>query len=197
MIGCVLMAAGQSTRFGTENKLLAQYGGVPLVFRAMDAVPPECRTVVVTGYAEIAAEAARRGFAVVRNDRPQDGASRTVRLGTAALADCEAILFLVGDQPLLRRDAVARVLDCYRAHPACICAGASGGKRGNPCIFPREFFAELCAVTGDRGGSAVIRQHEDRLLLVELPPEALRDVDTGAALAALKEEHHETETDRP
>ena len=59
MIGCVVMAAGASTRFGLENKLLACYQGVPLAVRAMEAVPPGCKTVVVTGYDALAEEAER------------------------------------------------------------------------------------------------------------------------------------------
>ena len=187
MIGCVVMAAGSSSRFGSENKLLANFGGRPLVHRAMDAVPPVCKTVVVTGYAEIAAEAARRGFAVVRNDRPEDGASRTVRLGTEALSDCEAILFIVGDQPGLTRAGAELVLAAHRAQPDAICAAAHNGKRGNPCLFPREFFEELTALAGDRGGSAVIRRHEDRLVLTELPAEALADIDTVEELRQMEE----------
>jgi len=188
LVGCVVMAAGSSTRFGKENKLLAACGGKPLAFRAMDAVPQGCKTVVVTGYAEIAAEADLRGFEVVINDRPEDGASRTVRLGTQALRGCEAILYIVGDQPRLTRAGAARILAAHAAQPDAICAASHGGKRGNPCLFPQEFFAELCALEGDTGGSAVIRRHEDRLLLVELPEEEPADVDTAAALRKLEEE---------
>lgn len=196
MIGCVLMAAGRSARFGAENKLLAQFRGQPLYCRAMDAVPPDCETVVVTGYGEIAAEAARRGFRVVWNDQPEAGASRTVRLGTEALAACSGILFLVGDQPLLRRESAERVVACFRAHRDTICAAAAAGRRGSPCLFPREFYGALCALTGDQGGSAVIRAHASRLRLVEIPAAELLDVDTCEALASLKEEANENETDR-
>ena len=57
------------------------------------------------------------------------------------------------------------------------------GRKGNPCLFPREFYGELSALTGDRGGGAVIRAHPDRLLLVEAGTEReLLDVDTQADL---------------
>ena len=42
------------------------------------------------------------------------------------------------------------------------------------------------ALEGDRGGSAVIRRHEDALTLFEISPDELRDVDTPMALAALR-----------
>ena len=60
-----------------------------------------------------------------------------------------------------------------------------GGVRGNPCIFPARFFPELLALTGDVGGSRVIRAHEEALLLYEVDARQLSDVDTRASLDAL------------
>ena len=59
---------------------------------------------------------------------------------------------------------------------------AHSGVRGNPCLFPARFYPELFALTGDTGGSAVIRQHEDDLILLETDAWELTDVDTPAAL---------------
>ena len=76
------------------NKLEAVVDGKTLLRRALEAVPKQsfCRVAVVTQYDEAAALAEKFGFDVIRNDRPEDGLSRTVRLGTEALADCDAIL---------------------------------------------------------------------------------------------------------
>ena len=39
----------------------------------------------------------------------------------------------------------------------------------------------------ERGGSAVIRQYPERYLAVDVPPEALADVDTPEALRAIRD----------
>ena len=188
MLGCVIMAAGNAVRFGA-NKLEAELDGKPLIRRAFEAVPAGVfdRVVVVTQYPAGAALAREFGFEPVRNDRPGDGLSRTVRLGTQALAQCDGIAFLVADQPLLSASAVRAVVRQWREHPSCIVGAACGTRRGNPNVFPREFFPALCALEGDRGGSAVIRRHEDALTLFEISPDELRDVDTPMALAALRD----------
>lgn len=187
-IGCVVMAAGDARRFG-RNKLTAQVDGRTLIRRALDAVPAERleAVCVVTQYDEVEALAREYGFRCVRNDRPAWGLSYTVRLGTRALEDgCRAILYLVADQPLLRRESVEKLLDGFLAHPDCIAAASHGGVRGNPCVFPACFFPELCALSGDVGGSAVIRRHEDRLFLREIEEEELADVDTPEELNQLR-----------
>ncbi len=185
--GCLLMAAGNASRFG-ENKLTARFDGQSLFSLALAAIPKElfARVTVVSQYPALLEEAARTGFDTILNDRPQDGVSRTIRLGTQAMADCDGILYMVADQPLLRAGTVRRVVDVWRAHPECIAAAAHNGNRGNPCLFPARFFPELCALEADRGGSSVIRRHEDALLLVEAGERELFDCDTKQALEILK-----------
>lgn len=185
-IGCVLMAAGASSRFGAD-KLSARLGGMSLLRRAALAVPSErLRTVaLVTARPEGRALAVEFGFRLVENTEPERGASLTVRLGLEAVRPCDAALFMTADQPLLRRETVERLIDAWLAQPERIAALAHSGVRGNPCIFPARYFDELLALEGDCGGSAVIRQHPEALLLVEAAAEELADVDTARDLAEL------------
>lgn len=186
--GCVVMAAGSSQRFG-GNKLEACVDGKTLLQHALDAASVDALdAVVVVSRGEAAEEARQRGFRVVVNDRPEDGLSRTVRLGTEALEDCDGILYLVADQPLLSPNTVERVVARWRKTPGAIVGAAHDGKRGNPCIFPRVLFPELKALEGDCGGTAVIRAHADLLALVETAAAELSDVDTPETLAALRTE---------
>lgn len=182
------MAAGNAERFG-ENKLAATVDGKTLIEHALQAIPVDklAAVCVVTQYDEVERLAKGYGFTVVRNAHPEWGLSHTVRLGTKTLADiCGAIVYLVSDQPLLRRESVDALVAFYRAHPDHIVGASHGGKRGNPCVFPQKYYEELCELTGDTGGSAVIRRHEDDLLLFEIDKQELTDVDTKDALRDLK-----------
>ena len=186
-IGCLIMAAGNASRFG-ENKLTASFAGKSLFSLALAAIPADtfARVTVVSQYPVLLQEAEQAGFHAIRNDRPDDGISRTIRLGTEAMADCAGILYMVADQPLLRQETVLRIVQDWRQHPGCIVGAAHNGHRGNPCLFPARFFPELCALEGDRGGSSVIRRHEDALRLVEAAEPELSDCDTKQALEILK-----------
>lgn len=188
-LGCLIMAAGNSNRFG-ENKLFAAYRGTSLLELALLAVPTECfsRVTVVSQYDRALALAKAYGFDAIENRTPELGVSRTIHLGTQAMLDCDAILYMVADQPLLQPNSVCAVAERWTREPGCIVGAAHNGKRGNPCIFPKKFFPELLALTGDTGGSRVIRQHEDLLRLVEIPSEELYDCDTKLALDTLKAE---------
>lgn len=186
-LGCVVMAAGNAARFG-ENKLAAQLRGRSLILRALEAVPPECfsNVVVVTQYPEIMRLAEKFHFAALCNDHPEYGVSHTIELGLTTLRDCQGVMFLVSDQPLLRRESVAALARLWREHPGDLAALSHGGVRGNPCVFPQRYFPELLELREDHGGSTVIRRHEEHLRLLEVPAEELADVDTVQALESLR-----------
>lgn len=185
--GCVVLAAGSASRFG-GNKLTATVEGQALIRRALSAVPAEqlSAVAVVTQYPEILDLAREFSFTPVRNDAPEAGVSRSIALGLAALGDCPGALFLVADQPLLRRESVEALVALWQRQPDGVAALGHGGVRGNPCLFPARLFPELLALRGDRGGSAVIRRHEDVLTLLEVDPRELQDADTPEALERIR-----------
>lgn len=187
-VGCVLMAAGSGSRFG-ENKLAALYREKPLYIHALAAIPADMlyKVVVVTQYDEIRLAAELRGYKAVLNLQPELGISRTIALGLSELSDADAAMFLVCDQPRLTANTVRRELELFQKSPGRIVALGDGERRGNPAVFPREFFPELRGLSADSGGSEVIRRHEERLLLMQVDdPAELFDVDSVMELERLK-----------
>lgn len=190
-IAAVLMAAGASSRFG-ECKLIKKFASRPMFEYALDALPYNklCAIAVVSGRAEILAAAEARGFIPVLNDRPEDGPPRTIRLGMEAVGDAEGIMFMVADQPLLRRESVAGELDFFAKNANSIVAMGHGARRGNPVIFPQEFFDELKALRGECGGGAVMAAHRERIMLYQLENGAeLMDIDTASDYIMLQKEN--------
>lgn len=188
LFGCVILAAGLGRRFGGD-KLLADFNGLPLYRRAMAAVPAELRTrtAVVSGDKTILAAAREEDFTPVLNDRPEDGISRSIRLGLESLRGCDGILFMVGDQPLLQPQTTRKLLETARANPGAIIAPVrSDGQSGNPCFFPARFFPELLALEGDTGGRRIIKAHPEALVTLPVEDRELTDTDSPQALEALK-----------
>lgn len=183
-IGCVVMAAGSAVRFG-ENKLAQLVDGQPIIRRCLEAIPKESfyQVVVVTQFHLFSEYVKEFNFTYIFNPEPEKGVSHTIQLGLSALPqDCDGVLFSVSDQPLLRRKSVQNLVEQWKKAPEKIAALGHEGIRGNPCIFPARFLPELMDLTGDHGGSAVIRRHAEDLILVETDPRELMDVDTPEAL---------------
>ena len=88
-LGCLIMAAGNASRFGA-NKLFAAYRGKTFLELALLAVPPQlfARVMVVSQYEPALGLARQYGFEAIRNCEPELGVSRTIQLGTQAMLDC-------------------------------------------------------------------------------------------------------------
>ena len=56
-------------------------------------------------------------------------------------------------------------------------------RRGNPILWPREFFAPMQAVSGDKGARGLLEENRQRIRSVEMDDDAIHaDVDTPADL---------------
>jgi len=178
LIAGILLAAGQSTRFGRQ-KLLEPWNGEPLVrttARCFLQAGLQPLIAVVSPDRRLVDALAGLTVTIVENPRPQDGISRSIAIGVRALpAAANAALIGVGDQPYLTVEAIEALVKAFS--PGRIVAPRWGDHRGNPPIFDRRYFAELVALDGDVGGQRVITAHEDAVTEVPLPATLGDDID--------------------
>jgi molybdenum cofactor cytidylyltransferase len=179
---------------GLVNKLLADVDGKPMVRRVADAVlGSRARpVVVVTGHEADRVRAALDGLPVTFVDNPDyaEGLSGSLRRGLGALPDgAQGALVCLGDMPLVESAQLDRLIAAFDpAAGRAICVPVWHGKRGNPVLWARRFFAEMQAVAGDIGARHLIGEHGDRVHEVEMESDAvLVDIDSPDALAALAE----------
>jgi molybdenum cofactor cytidylyltransferase len=191
-IAAVILAGGQSRRMGATNKLLAQIEGVPMVARVVDAAVQSkaAEVVVVTGHQadEVRAVLAQRRVRFVHNPDYADGLSTSLRAGMGALgADIDGALVCLGDMPRVTPAMIDRLIQAFNPlEGRAICVPTANGKRGNPVLWARRFFAEMARVEGDVGARHLIGEHGEVVIEVEMGDDAvLIDIDTPQALTAL------------
>lgn len=186
----IVLAAGAGTRFG-GGKLLAAYGGRPLLDHALDAAlaaPVERVTVMIRpGDAAVAA------LVVARPDprlRPlfapdaAEGLGGSLRAGARALDPTgDGVLVFLGDMPGVPHD-LAGALATRLVEGVKIVAPVHAGRRGHPVLFSRACFADLCALGGDRGAQGLMAEVGEAVALVETDAAGvLFDVDRREDLA--------------
>ena len=88
-IGCIVMAAGMSSRFG-GNKLAQEWQGKSLIRHALEAVPTDrlSAVMVVTQYPEVVALAKEFFFTPIVNSHPEYGQSHTIHLRWTPATHC-------------------------------------------------------------------------------------------------------------
>jgi CTP:molybdopterin cytidylyltransferase MocA len=187
VIGGLVLAAGEASRFGSA-KQLAQLDGRPLLEHALRAITasPVGRVIVVLGAGadDVIAGVDLHGAEPRLFDRWQEGQAASLACGLAELDRCEAVVVTLGDQPRVSPDAIRRVI-AARGEGALAVRATYGGDPGHPVLLEHELFGRMRDVTGDHGARNLLMSVPVR----EVPCDDLgggEDVDTPAELDTLR-----------
>jgi molybdenum cofactor cytidylyltransferase len=179
MITAVVLAAGASTRMGTQ-KLLLPLGAEPLIRRTVRQVCDAGfdEVVVVLGSDHEQTRAALDGLAVrhVVNHDFASGMGSSFRTAVQHLDHCAAAMFMLADQPFVTTREYRQVLDCYREHAPAIVSVRYGDVTAPPHLFAGELFAELATL--EHGARPVLQRHRERTIVLQFRPDLLMDIDT-------------------
>jgi CTP:molybdopterin cytidylyltransferase MocA len=150
--GCcaIVLAAGRGVRFGGA-KLLATFRGAPLLSHPLRVLQEArragwiTRTVVVLGPEErdLAILAEAYGAEPIHHTDPEADQPSSLRLGLRAAAGSGSALIVLGDQPLLRLEAIERILAAAVRHPEAVIRAryaAAPSIPGHPVLVPSKWW---------------------------------------------------------
>ncbi len=191
-IGAVVLAAGESRRMGSTNKLTVPIDGTPMVARVVDMLLQSRATpvLVVTGHEpeRIADALEGRKVRLVHNPDYADGIASSIRVGIEALGDgVDGAVIALADMPWVDATVVDKLIDAYTADgELSIFVPMFGRKRGNPVLWGAQHFPELAALSGDVGGKALFHRHSAAICYVDVESASINiDVDTPEAMHEL------------
>lgn len=179
---------------GGADKLLADVAGAPLLRRTVENVLMSAAwpVIVVAGANCDGVAVALAGLPVngVFNRLHETGMASSLRAGLRVLpADVDGVVVCLGDMAEASGALIDRLVAAF--DPAAgrdVCAPVYDGRRGNPVLWGRRYFADLAALTGDVGAKALLAAQAGRVALVPADgPGALRDVDTPQDLIDLRD----------
>jgi molybdenum cofactor cytidylyltransferase len=187
MVAAVILAAGRSSRMG-RNKLLLDLEGKPILCHAVDQALAAglSEIVVVSGHqaAKVREALGDRAVKVVEAREHKLGMSASLKAGIRALGPkTEAALVMLGDMPQVSAPLLRRLMAAYNPlEGRSIVVPTVDGKRGNPVLFDRRYFAEMLALEGDVGARHLIGAHDDQVAELSVEDAAVfTDVDTPEA----------------
>jgi molybdenum cofactor cytidylyltransferase len=192
-VAAVVLAAGASTRLG-KPKQLVPYKGMPLVARAARAALHSGTDpiVVVLGANAEAVGAALSGIPVVPVINPEwnRGIGTSIATGVKAILgqapSVDAVLVMLGDQPLVDGPELRRLLEGWPGSDASVAAAAYADTIGVPAVFGRGHFDALCSLQPLSGAARLLREANARPHRVTMP-EGATDIDTPNDLERLRD----------
>jgi len=192
-VSVIILAAGQSRRMGSSNKLLARLNNKTLIRHVVEAASAAKgsvgETVVVIGHEgeQIKKELADFDIRFVENPDYADGLSTSLAAGIGAVGDgFDAAIVMLGDMPDITGKMIDKMCGAMRAaSDDAIIMATHDGKRGNPVIWPSRYFPALKSIEGDTGARHIIGENQENVIEVELGKAASFDLDTPEALQAV------------
>jgi len=188
----LVLAGGAGRRFGGDGnggKLLADLGGAPVIRRVAERVIAAgfAEVVMVIGAGGALLRPALEELACRIVDAPDwaEGMAASLRAGVAALApQARGVSVFLGDMPLVPT-ALSALLAAAAEAAGYAARPLHTGKPGHPVAFTRAAFADLAALEGDTGATALLKARAQAVAYLDTADRGvLLDIDTPDDLAA-------------
>lgn len=186
-VTCVVMASGQSKRFGKENKLLSTLFDKKLIEYSINLAksPLFSKSVVVTVHKEISEICKEKNIDCVFHSF--EDKSDAIKLALKYAENSNGVMFLNGDQPLVSEKSVEKLLLSFSCNN-CIIRLGYNNVCASPVIFPESAFKYLANIKKGESGLDAIKKSGLKTICVNADNEyEIFDVDTKDDLKELME----------
>jgi len=193
MVTAIVLAAGNSLRMGTQNKLLLPFAGTTVIAAVVEQIVKAGlqELIVVTGNEPDLVEQALVHLPVklIHNGVYGAGMTGSIQTGIQS-ATGNGYMICLGDMVLITAQQYAALNTAfekaYQRDKACICLPRFNGVKGNPVIFSSAYKNAILQHDDPEGCKAIIQANNPHIVWVEMDDDAvLRDMDYPEDYAAL------------
>jgi molybdenum cofactor cytidylyltransferase len=186
----ILLAAGQSRRFGGD-KQLAEFRGKSLLSQSAQLLVESDlwpRIVVLSGLNSFTEQRHREALSgldvkIAINCDPERGMSSSIRIGVSEIAmastNVDGVIITVCDQVLCTSDILRALENLALSSGAEIVASGYSETIGVPAYFSQSMFSQLQHLEGEQGAGSLIRKDYEKCQVLPFEDGSV-DIDTVA-----------------
>ena len=188
MITAVILAAGESRRMGSENKLLLHFGRETLIRKFVKSV---CESKVENVLVVVGKDARKvkknildQPVSFVYNPFYKEGITSSIKTGVkAASMESDGFMICLSDLPFADKEDFNLLINTFtslraKEKGALVVVPVFKGNRGNPALFSSEF-REIILNHKEEGCRAIIEKNRKNTREVLMRNDNLfRDIDT-------------------
>ena len=193
MFSCVILAAGESRRFGSPKSLVEFEGQTLLNKLVMDLSQPDVDKIVVVlgSRAELIKHSIlnHRLLQVVHNKDHNFGQTSSLQCGLRhVLPASKGILILPVDFPEILPDTYRKLIDHFKEEEPLILVPSFKGRKGHPLLFHSDIKEEYLSLGYEQGMNEVAhrRRNDVRVLKVD-DPGVIQSFNSRKELKAIKD----------
>ena len=178
----MILAAGESRRM-KQQKLLMDYHGesiIKTVVRKSLATEADETLIVLGSHSgEIQEEISEFPVNTVFNPNYKEGMLSSIQSGFRAIPKkVNAVVLMLGDQPMIGSGVVNELIEMYRKSRAGLIIPIYRGNRGHPVLIDSRFRDEIFSLDPQKGLRSLMHAHPEDIREIEVDnPNILRDID--------------------
>jgi len=187
----ILLAAGESKRFGDKNKLSEIINGKPIINHILDTLfeifdPSEL--IVIVGHEQniIKNLIFNKEIKILENKDYRKGIGTSIALGMNNLnVDIDGVMIIPADMPYINsKDLINLEKKFMELNCVKVVMPEHNYRIGNPVILPRNYFKTLKSLKDDFGARSLIRKKD--IITLKTGFGTIFDIDTKEELAKTK-----------
>ena len=172
MVSAILLAAGQSKRMVSENKLTKKIQGVPLIKHSVKNILASSinELIIVLGHQrEIIEKLIDKNEKIkfIFNKDFESGMASSIKTGLDNLSEkTEAFFICLGDMPKVSHDIYDQLIKSKDNKE--IIVPTYKRQQGNPVLFNKSMKEKVIDISGDIGAKKILELNKDKILNLEI-----------------------------
>jgi len=182
-IGAIILAAGNSSRFGDENKLLAKFGEKTVIETTINNIAKLFKkdeiTIVLRNKSKLPNFLKFLPYKLTIVLQENFGISESIKQGLNNFITKDGVIICLGDMPGVSASTYSKIRNSLSEQEDKIIVPLYKGKKGNPIGIPRKFYGKLKKISGDEGFKQLFSQLKKNINFIEIDDRyILKDIDT-------------------
>ncbi|MDG1987820.1 MAG: nucleotidyltransferase family protein [Halieaceae bacterium] len=182
-VGLLILAAGRSSRFGSDKRLALLNDGRALLHTTLSSAIASglpVRVCLPDKNDELLEQSQKLEVDRIINCPSLDrGMGFSLAEGVSQCYDWEGLLVTLGDMPFVKTETYLSLANAVRGDAICI--PVFQGNPGNPVAFGRSFFSSLEKLDGDVGAKNIVQANTQSVIEIPVSDKGiLIDIDTPA-----------------
>ena len=174
MISAIILAAGQSKRFGSDNKLIKKYNKKYLINHIIGTLIKSKinKIIVVLGFQNLKVKkiiVKNKKICFVYNNSYKSGMASSIQAGLKRLSKRNiGFLIVQADMPLISKKIINSLCYSIKNNNKEIVVPIYKKKLGNPIGFKSSMITILSKTKGDSGAKKMIKRNKKKLSLIKV-----------------------------
>jgi molybdenum cofactor cytidylyltransferase len=163
----ILLAAGQSHRFGSDKLCQPLRAGTPISImaaRQLQQTTDKTLVVVRPQATHLITLLAQEHLTMVNCLQADQGMGASIACGIAASRDAQAWVIALADMPFIQISTIQKLVTLLR-QGKMIVAPQYRGQRGHPVGFNQRFQSVLAQLSGEVGARRLLQQYAEQVTL--------------------------------